>query len=128
MRNILYISMIIGIVGLLAQSCTTDKLVPAPNNCDDTPPVWDNEVDDIIQLTCAYSGCHISGTSAPGNYLTYSGILSDLNNGSFKSRVFDIKDNPILGMPPDNSSGPKDLTTEQLNILSCWMEAGFPEN
>jgi len=110
------------------QSCTNDKLEAPMGDCQNLSPTWNNGVSDLIELTCAYSGCHISGTSAPGNYLTYGGILSTLNNGSFKNRVFDIKDNPTLGMPPNNAAGQTELTQEQLDLLSCWMTDGFPEN
>ena len=128
MRKFLTIAFIFISFCFLIASCTNDKVVPAMSDCDNISPTWDDGVDDIVMLTCAYAGCHVGGTSAPGNYLTYNGILSVLNNGSFKERVFDIKDNPILGMPPDNSNGPKDLTEDQLNTLSCWMESDFPEN
>lgn len=109
-------------------SCTNDKLSPVEVDCSGETPTWDGEVDALVAATCAYAGCHISGTSAPGNYITYNGINSILRNGSFKNRVFDIKDNQNLGMPPAYADGPKDLTAEQLRIFSCWMEAGFPEN
>lgn len=113
---------------IIVQSCTNDKIEAPVGDCQNISPTWNNGVADIIELTCAYSGCHISGTSAPGNYLTYGGILSTLNNGSFKNRVFDIKDNPTLGMPPDDALGQTDLTQDQLDLLSCWMTNGFPEN
>ena len=128
MRNKLIIIAFLTSTVLFFVSCTNDKLVPVMNGCAGQTPVWDGEVETIVALSCAYAGCHIGGTSAPGNYLSYSGITSILNNGSFKILVFDMKDNPILGMPPDNAAGPKDLTEDQLTILSCWMEEGFPEN
>ena len=128
MRNRVIICVILSFTALYYTSCTTDKLTPVEIDCIGDAPVWDGEVDDIVALTCAYAECHISGTSASGNYLSYNGINSILTNGKFKNRVFDIKDNPTLGMPPDNSAGPKELSEEQLNTLSCWMEAGFPEN
>ena len=128
MRNRFFILIILSCLVLYFSSCTNDKLVPVMNDCSGETPVWDGEVEEIVALTCAYAGCHISGSSAPGNYLSYNGINSILGNGKFKNRVFDIKDNPTLGMPPANSPGPKELTEEQLSTLSCWMEAGFPVN
>ena len=128
MKNRLVILIILSFTALYFISCTNDKLEPVVIDCSGATPVWDGEVDAIVALSCAYAGCHVGGTSAPGNYLSYNGINTILQNGSFKNRVFDIKDNPVLGMPPDNSGGPKNLTEEQLLTLSCWMEAGFPEN
>jgi len=115
--------------GTLVPSCTVDKRPPLEIECDDIPPVWEGEVKTIVELTCAYAGCHIGGgTGAPGNYTSYGTVAAALNNGSFQNRTFDIKDNPTLGMPPDYATGPKDLTDDQLNILTCWVEAGYPEN
>jgi len=117
------------LLGWSVSSCTSDKRPLIEVDCDDIPPVWDGEVKNIIELTCAYAGCHVGGgTGAPGNYTSYGGISSALSSGTFKNRTFDIRDNPSLGMPPNYADGPRDLTEEQLNTLTCWMEAGFPEN
>lgn len=123
MRNRPVILAILSIFAIYLASCTRDKIAPVVNDCTGETPVWEGNVDAIVALTCAYVGCHVSGSSAPGNYLTYNGINSILQNGKFKTSVFDVMD-----MPPNNSSGPKELTAEQLNTLSCWMEADFPEN
>lgn len=108
--------------------CTNDKLDEPMNNCGNLTPTYDADVKTIIELSCALSGCHVNGTSAPGNFITYDGISRYLSNGSFENRVFDVKNDPVLGMPPDNSPGPKDLSTAQLQILVCWMENNYPEN
>jgi len=128
MNNRLVIFLLLSISVLYFTACTSDKLAPVEIECVGETPVWEGEVAELIAVSCAYAECHISGTSAPGNYLTYQGISSILRNGSFKNRVFDIKDNPTLGMPPEYSAGPKFLTDAQLSLLSCWMEGGFLEN
>lgn len=115
-------------MGFFMSSCTSDKRPLIEIECDDIPPVWNGEVKEIIELTCAYVGCHVGGNGVPGNYTSYGGISTALTRGTFEERTFELKDNPVFGMPPDDADGPKDLTAEQLNILSCWMEAGFPEN
>lgn len=109
--------------------CTSDEL-PEPSglaNCVDTTPTYETNVRPIIDNTCAYSGCHLD--SAPGNYATYNGMKFVLENGLFRQRVFDLKEDAILGMPPNNAptGKPKDLTEEELSILRCWVENGFPE-
>lgn len=98
------------------------------NNCGSLAPTYEADVKTIIDLSCAFSGCHVSGTSAPGNFQTYEGISRNLSNGSFEDRVFNIKNDPVLGMPPDNSPALKDLSEAQLQILACWMENNFAEN
>ena len=113
---------------LLLSDCTNDQLPPPETgDCSTLQPTYENAVKEIIDRSCAYSGCHLN--SAPGNYTTYDGLLGVLNSGDFNSRVISMKTDPVLGMPPDRATGgPKDLTEEELNIISCWLEAGFPEN
>lgn len=108
-------------------SCTSDKVTPVQIDCDEPSPTWDGEASDIVALTCAYAGCHVSGTSAPGNYTSYNGVLSALNNGSFRTRVFETS-SPSLKMPPNYATRNTELTQEQLTILQCWMEGGYLEN
>ncbi|MBT8218765.1 MAG: hypothetical protein KJP00_03020 [Bacteroidia bacterium] len=119
---------IVAILIISNLSCTNDKLVEPITNCNNITPTYDADVKAIIDLSCAYSGCHVSGSSAPGNYSTYGGISRTLTNGLFEDRIFNIKDDPVLGMPPDNSPGPKDLSSGELELLRCWMENGYAEN
>jgi hypothetical protein len=111
-------------------SCTKDKTDPPDNSCS-AGTDYDSEVKEIIDASCAYSGCHDGQTSGvPWNFTSYGGMVSVLNNGSFSSRVFDFKDNPEIGMPLDRAvdlGGPANLTPEQLDILQMWVDAGFPE-
>ena len=114
---------------LLLGSCTSDSL-PAPTAavCDGDPPTYDAEVVEIIERTCSYSGCHLGG--APGLYDSYEGLRSDLESGLFRQRVVAQKDNPTIGMPPNYAPDDRaqDLTAEELMIITCWLDAGFPES
>ena len=117
-------------LSLLFIGCTADK-VAAPQssgNCPNPAPTYDSSIKEIIDRTCAYSGCHLD--SAPGRYDTYNNLLSILEGGKFKTRVIDLKDDPISGMPPNNAPQGKavDLTEEELNIIQCWLDANYPEN
>ena len=88
--------------------------------------------------SCAYFGCHVdNGVSPATNFHSYEGLSNYLlladNMAEFRSRVLeDLKDNTILGMPPDLSptypnSMKDNLTQEELEIIECWLDAGFPE-
>jgi len=52
-----------------------------------------------------------------------------LTDREFRRFVVDLRNDPELGMPPNRESnpGPKDLTEEEFTIISCWIEAGYPE-
>lgn len=120
------------VLTILSLSCSRDEVDPPENNCAEDIS-YNNDVKEIIDATCAYSGCHDgAGGEGPNNYNNYAGMLVHLQSGSFKNRVIDQQDDPTFGMPPDMSIYPQslvdDLTEEQLEVITCWIEAGFPEN
>jgi len=114
---------VIFMLGCLILSCDRDKTVPSTVICDGeyTFAGDSNAVEPIIQLTCAISGCHVAGEGI-GDFTNYKNITSYIANGLFESRAFDIKD-----MPPDYSTGPKQLTEDELNQLKCWIQNGYPK-
>lgn len=116
-------------VGLLTVgSCVNDALPePVVEGCDAESFTYTDDVRLIIEETCAYAACHLG--NAPGFYDDYDGLLSALNSGSFRDRVITRAADPNAGMPPDYApvDRARDLTEEQLNIIECWLEQGFPE-
>ncbi|MCB0630776.1 MAG: hypothetical protein R2824_00615 [Saprospiraceae bacterium] len=121
-------------VGLILMSigfsaCTNDQL-PEPMVlavCDTLQTSYTSNVKEIIDRSCAYSGCHIDASI--GNYLTYEGMLGRLKDGVIRSRVISLRSDPVKGMPPAYSPGdrPKELTQHELEIIQCWLDAGFPK-
>lgn len=110
-------------------ACTSDQL-PEPMVlavCDTLQATYETNVQEIIDRTCAYSGCHIDASI--GNYLTYEGMLGRLTNGSIRNRVISLRNDPTIGMPPDYtpSDRPQNLTQEELEIIQCWLDAGYPK-
>lgn len=89
-----------------------------PPDCDPIP-VYDVEVKPIIAASCAISGCHDNSGAAPGNFTTYDGMLSRLNNGLFQDQVVDTDEMPLP---------PAELSLENEEVLRCWIENGFPKN
>ena len=124
-----WINPLFWIFAMFLPGCTADKLAaPSEVDCLGLMPTYETSIREIIDRTCAYSGCHLD--SAPGVYTSYSGLESVLNSGLFRQRVILVKDDPVSGMPPNNAPGnrAKNLTNEELNLIQCWLEAGFPEN
>lgn len=109
-------------------ACTNDSLgEPVKGECDNLSVTYVDLIKPIIDESCAYSNCHLD--TAPGNFITYDGILPFLENGSFRNRVLNIKDDPTLGMPPAfvPSDKPSSLTDDELNLIRCWLDNNFPE-
>lgn len=128
------ISHFLFVITLVALACTNDVLPPpqSPAFCDDIAPTYNADVKPIMEESCTYAGCHNgAGGVTSTNYTSYNLLLPILNNGDFRSRVLGQKKDPVFGMPPDRSvyseSLKDDLTEEELQIIECWLNDGFPQ-
>ena len=101
---------------------------------DDEEPVcatYEADIKPIIDISCAYSGCHAGAdagmfvTDISKDYTNYEGLLATIENGSFADRTLDSLDMPPFYTPDGN---PKELTAAELEIIACWLEAGYPED
>ena len=110
---------------LLAVGCKNDPVEPMEMDPCAEPLSYAVDILPIINETCNYAGCHA------GAYSTYDGIEPKIISGSFVDRVFNRMDDPALRMPPSSSVYPnvqqEMLTPEQLDILQCWVNQGYPE-
>jgi len=102
---------------LLIYGCYNDKeeLLYGNTTCDENTSFAVN-VNPIIQTNCAISGCHAAGsTNGPGALTTYSQI---------KNVAVQIKSAVVSRFMPMNGS----LTASQIQTISCWVDAGAPNN
>ncbi len=103
----------------LAFACNKDKL-PPPQPSDCAPiPVYEGQIKEIIDFNCSFAGCHDGSSDAPGDFTTYGGMLSRLNNGDIRERSIVIQDMPEL---------PFSMSQEHFDSLKCWIDNGFPKN
>lgn len=116
-------------------ACTNDELPPpvVSEACDTLVTSYNINVKTIIDESCAYSGCHDgSGGIGPGNYSSYGGLEFFLNSGLFRTRVLNSEVGTALAMPPSNSTYPQSqkdsLTSEERQIIECWLDTGYPES
>lgn len=117
-----YFSVLLVFLGITA--CTKDNISPTtPTNvdCSSLMASYANDIQPIMNSSCAISGCHVAGFSS-GDFTNYSGLKAKVDDGTVKNRTI-----VQMNMPPANSTGPT-LTTAQLDLLNCWIEAGAPEN
>lgn len=80
---------------------------------------YENYVKSIVETHCT-PGCHNGGNQGPGNFTTYTGLLSYAQRASFMSRV--ISDN--ADMPMGNAPLPE-ATRDSLNT---WIANCAPED
>jgi hypothetical protein len=74
------------------------------------------EIKNIIDASCAVSGCHVAGGSAPVSFTSLTNIVSSAN--AIKNRTED-------GTMP---KGGAKLSQDKLNAIACWVEDGAPNN
>lgn len=104
-------------------SCTNDQL-PAPSLSDcDAVVTYTTDIQAIVENSCAYEGCHISGFGS-GDFSSFEGMQGSINSGSFEKRVVEQQDMPPTYAPEGK---PKELTTEELELVKCWIENGYQE-
>ena len=114
-RKILFV--ITGIV--FFSSCYYDKeevLYPDGLNCGTVPARFAANVSPIIQTRCAVADCHAAGST--------NGVGPLTNYTLIKNAAQQIKAAVVSGFMPQNST----LTAVEIKTISCWVDAGAPEN
>jgi hypothetical protein len=99
---------------------------------DDSCKTTYKDVKEMINTSCAYAGCHAGAEAglyvpeAAKDYTTYSGLKAGLENGKFDDRALTRKDMP----PPAfvTEGHPKELSQEEIDLLTCWSDNGHAEN
>lgn len=114
---------ITGMVLLAMVACTKDigqspDLVEKQiNGCDTI--TFTKHIKPIITNYCATSGCHQAGAQSPD--LSNNAIIqSQALAGRIKARLIDQSDMPPVGSPVPS--------TDEINMIKCWLEAGSPLN
>lgn len=88
-----------------------------PSVCDVSNVTWSGTIQPLVQGNCAVPGCHVAGTSAPGDFSTYAGVKAKADDGSLRQRVVVTRD-----MPPSGFSNC------QVKAFDVWIAAGAPQN
>lgn len=112
-------------------TCTMDEL-PQPVTCPPGTATYEVNIRPLIEESCAYIGCHDGNSpTAPGDFRTYAGMAPFLRDGTLRTRVIDLRNDPVQGMPPSRAAYPQsqkeELTAAEFELLQCWINNGFPE-
>jgi uncharacterized membrane protein len=97
---------------LVAVSCKKNEAYTP--TCGSTVPSFATNVKAIITTNCAKSNCH----SANGPQSPFTSYIQ------IKSAASGIRGNIISGNMPKTGS----LTTEEKNMIVCWIDAGAANN
>ena len=109
---------------LVFVACTKD-IGPNPdlikiNSCDTVS--FDKHIKPIITAKCVT--CHFPGnpSGAPGDFNNYTELKAKADAGLIKARVFDH----VPSIMPQ-AAAPQ-LTSGELDLIKCWLDAGAPNN
>jgi uncharacterized membrane protein len=105
--------------GLMVLSCTWDNAedLYGIQDCPEDGISFVQTIEPIISTNCAVSGCHVNGQQRP-TLETYEQIAANA------ARIMVRTSN---GTMPPASSG-KELTLEEIEAISCWVNDGAPDN
>jgi hypothetical protein len=103
---------------LLFYGCYNDKeeILYGATSCDGINTSFATNVHRLIQSNCAVPECHAAGSSnGPGALTTYSEI---------RNAAVEITSAVVSRFMPKDGS----LTISQIKTISCWVDAGAPNN
>ena len=124
MKNVVFLAAA-ALVLLSISSCYYDResdLYPQAK-CDVDSVKWSTTIRPIINLSCAYVGCHGGGTASGGIDLTaYAGVFGIAQNGSLVGSI--EHQSNYTAMPNNNSK----LPDCQITQIRAWVAAGSQQN
>ena len=109
------------LITFVFMSCHKDKTLLL-DSCSGTIS-YSTDIIPIIQSSCMTNlgpgtGCHDSWITEHSNIVNY------INNDSWQNAVWGSYTMPKM----PNSFGIDSLTSDEVQIMKCWAEQGFPEN
>ncbi len=106
----------------MTNSCTREMTLKLDAVCGDSIFSYGADILPLVNASCAVPTCHVPGGDGEGDYTSYTGLKGNIDNGTFETQVFDLKE------MPDTSTGVLPLTEDEINMFKCWIAIGYPEN
>jgi mono/diheme cytochrome c family protein len=110
----------IGFMALVLANCAyqeeQDLIKPGAEKCDTSAVKFSSSIRPLINKHCIV--CHQAGGTGNGDFSTYGGLKSKVDNGSLRNRTLITKD-----MPPSGG-----LNACELQQLQRWLNEGAPNN
>ncbi|MEZ4910983.1 MAG: hypothetical protein R2774_08980 [Saprospiraceae bacterium] len=105
---------------LLMTSCSDDDTTQI--DCTGVTPTYSSEIAPIINVSCAFSGCHDSATKSDGIDLsTYANVKSASANDNFLKSI--KHESGATAMPQSAEK----LPNESIKMIECWIQNGWPQ-
>lgn len=110
----------IGLLALLASSCSNNVEDPGPCTVPETPQYF-NDIYPIIDRTCAIPACHVNGSQF-GNFKNTEEVKKVADNGRLEFMIVTKQ------MPAGTTKGAAFLTDCEINLIRKWIKTGAPMN
>ncbi|HTO15012.1 MAG TPA: hypothetical protein VLZ83_04540 [Edaphocola sp.] len=122
MKKISYFWIVITLISLYQIACNKDNkesMFPAPISCDTSIVTWSEDIQTIVNNSCAISGCH-NRLSASNGYIldNYKGVKEIVDNHMFLAVVESGE------MPKDGNK----LDSCSIAKIRVWINNGALEN
>jgi hypothetical protein len=122
MKNKLYFVFSFMFLSTALMSCLKEKAEPVDGDCYGLVVDYNDHIEPLIRQSCATNlgpgtGCHDAWI------FEYDNLAARIVSQEFQETVFNLKTMP----KPVNDFGIAPLTTEEIRIFKCWIDAGFPE-
>jgi hypothetical protein len=122
MKKIIGLSFVVIVLAIACSKSKDEDPTPPPTpppttvNCGTITTTFSANVAPLIASSCAKSGCHATGsTNGPGPLTTYAQI--------FAART-QIRAAVASGAMPKDAT----FTANQKATITCWIDAGAPNN
>lgn len=100
-------------------SCTSDAIT---YDCTAIAPTYTDHIKSIMDVNCAYSGCHDAVSKEDGIDLsTYATVAAESDRARFMGSMH--HDGSYSRMP----EGEPKLSTTDLQKIYCWIQNGTPQ-
>lgn len=91
-------------------------------DCSGVSPKYSNEVSPILNVSCAFAGCHDAVTKSAGvNLSSYSASVAATKSEKFLKSI--KHESGASAMP----QGQNKLDNATIKILECWIQNGTPQ-
>ena len=104
------------------QSCEYNELPEPPPTVEGCPdPIsFENDIEPIINSSCALTGCHNGDNGADKNWTVFS---------NFKAKSANVKDR--INRPPGTPGhmpAVGSITPAEIEAITCWVDQGSLDN
>lgn len=111
------------IVSLALLSITACDPEPDPVGCDDMNMTYNDDIKELLDMSCAFSGCHDdNATMTIGSLSTYDNAVAFVGFGRILGAI--NHDETFSAMP---AGGASKLSDCNIDKITNWVNNGTPE-